>query len=173
MRAGQPVEVDEQHHFNGRTRYFHAVKTPVFDSNGKIIGSQGFLLDISQRINKEAELARSQQAIQEQERLMREVIDLVPHFIFARDRQGRFLFVNRTCAEAAGMTVEEMAGRNCLEFAPNKAQAEASLQTDREVLESGQARFYPEVPLTDVHGVHYMVESIKIPFTMPGMTNRP
>jgi signal transduction histidine kinase len=39
---------------NGTTQFLHVVKSPVFGSDGKIIGSQGILLDITQR--KEAEM---------------------------------------------------------------------------------------------------------------------
>jgi len=42
---------------------------------------------------------------------LRQVMDLVPHLIFAKDRQGRFLLANRAVAEAYGTTVEQLTGR--------------------------------------------------------------
>ena len=50
MRTGKTIEVlDEYHHPDGRTLFFHVVKTPVYDATGTIIGSQGILFDITER----------------------------------------------------------------------------------------------------------------------------
>jgi diguanylate cyclase (GGDEF)-like protein/PAS domain S-box-containing protein len=41
---------------------------------------------------------------------LRQVIDLIPHPIYARDAQGRFLLANDSCARAYGFSGEEMEG---------------------------------------------------------------
>jgi len=54
MRTGNTIEVlDEYVDAEGRQLYFHVVKSPVYDSTGKIIGSQGVLFDVT--ANKQAE----------------------------------------------------------------------------------------------------------------------
>ena len=88
----------------------------------QIIGRVWSFRDVTEREHAE-------QAVQERERLLRQVMDLVPHFIFARDQQGRFLFANRACAQAAGLTVEAMAGRNLADLLPNRQEAAAALTT--------------------------------------------
>ena len=40
----------------------------------------------------------------ESEARLRQIIDLVPHMIFAKDEHGRFLLANRAVAEAAAVT---------------------------------------------------------------------
>ena len=56
------------------------------------------------------ERKRSENAVHDGQLLLRQVIDLVPHFIFAKDRNSRHLFVNKACAEANGLTAEQMIG---------------------------------------------------------------
>jgi len=291
MRTGKTVEaMDEFHHRDGRTLYFHVVKTPVFDANGKIVGSQGILFDVTQRKQEAAALATSvallrttmeatnngllvvdtnnrvtvfnsrflelmdiprdvaeaaddsavlelarqrvvdpeeflcrvkehyanpekvsfdilklkngkvvervshpqrlgdkiigrvwsfrditdrrkaEKAVLDRERLLRQVIDLVPHFIFAKDRESRYLLVNRACAEAHGLTVEAMTGQRNSEFMDDQAQAEAFMSDDREVIDSGRPKFIPEERLTLKDGSVRILETIKMPFTMPGQS---
>jgi len=127
----------------------------------KIIGRVWSFQDVTERKNAE-------QAVLDRERLLRQVIDLVPHFIFAKDRQSRHLFVNRACAEANGLTVETMTGRDDLDFTADKEQAKAYMRDDREVIESGRPKFTPEERFTSKDGTIRILETIKIPFTMPG-----
>ena len=59
MRTGNQIEDDELHpSADGEIRNYHAVKSPVFDSAGKVVGTQGILFDITDR--KRAEQALEQ-----------------------------------------------------------------------------------------------------------------
>ncbi|HEX4349435.1 MAG TPA: PAS domain S-box protein, partial [Verrucomicrobiae bacterium] len=163
MRTGKVVEVlDEYHRADGRTLYFHVVKTPVFDGNGNIIGSQGVLFDVTER-------KKTETAVQDREYLLRQVMDAVPHFIFAKDRQSRNLFVNRACAEANNLTVDQMVGKNDLDFLVNRAEAESLMRDDRQVIDSGIAKFIAEERITGPDGSLRILETIKFPFKMPGL----
>ena len=56
MRSGEQIEMEEEWTAgDGRKRYFSVVKSPVFGSDGKIIGTQGVQFDITER--KQAEQA--------------------------------------------------------------------------------------------------------------------
>jgi PAS domain S-box-containing protein len=110
----------------------------------------------------------AEQSLRESEALLRLVMDLVPHFIFAKDRESRHLFVNRACANASGMTPEQMVGRRDLDFVPDRAQAEAFMRDDQEVLASGKPKFNPEERLTDATGRIRILQTTKIPFAAPG-----
>ncbi|MCH9647183.1 MAG: EAL domain-containing protein [Deltaproteobacteria bacterium] len=52
-----------------------------------------------------------EESLRRSERRLRQVIDLVPHMIFARDRKGRFLLANEAVARAHGTTVDELLAR--------------------------------------------------------------
>jgi PAS domain S-box-containing protein len=106
--------------------------------------------------------------LRESEQLLRLVIDTVPHYIFAKDRDGRFLFVNRFMAEQNGFaSPDAMIGLSEADSAPDKAQAEAFLKADREVIDSGKPAHIPEEVVTDVAGRIRVVQTVKIPFTFP------
>ena len=111
---------------------------------------------------------RSEAALREKDRLLREVIDMVPHFIFAKDSQSRFLFVNRVAAEATGMSPEQLVGLSDLDIPHNREEAEAFMRDDREVIASGKPKFVPEEHLTDIAGRVRIHQTIKIPFLAPG-----
>ena len=50
MQTGQPIVVlDKYLRADGETLYFQVVKSPVFNAEGKITGSQGVLLDVTER----------------------------------------------------------------------------------------------------------------------------
>jgi signal transduction histidine kinase len=59
MQTGQPIEVlDEYHRVDGQRLFFQVVKSPVFDADGKIIGSQGILFDVTKHKHAENEVHR-------------------------------------------------------------------------------------------------------------------
>ena len=59
-----------------------------------------FVRDITERKRAEEELRQSHA-------FLRQVIDIDPNFIFAKDREGRFILVNKAVADAYGTTVDK------------------------------------------------------------------
>jgi PAS domain S-box-containing protein len=121
-----------------------------------IIGTQ---LDITERKQAEEELRKS-------ERRLRQVIDLVPHFIFAKDRAGRFILVNKAMADAYGVTVEELTGKTDGDFNPNKDEVDHFMKDDLLVMDSGQPKEIPEEYITDSKRSIRILQTIKIPFAV-------
>ncbi len=96
---------------------------------------------------------------------LRQVIDLVPHFIFAKDCKGRIILVNRAVADALGTTVEDLTGMTDADFAHSEDDVRQFRATDTEVLESGRPLAIPEEQVTDVDGNIRYLQTIKVPFT--------
>ena len=67
---------------------------------------------------------------------VRQIIDLVPHFIFAKDVRGKFILANEAVACAYGTTVEALIGKSDADFNPNKEEVEHFMQEDLEVINS-------------------------------------
>ena len=51
------------------------------------------------------------EAISQQRTFLRQVIDINPNLIFAKDRAGRFILANKALADVFGTTVEDLTGR--------------------------------------------------------------
>jgi two-component system, cell cycle sensor histidine kinase and response regulator CckA len=65
MKNGQTIEVDEEYiAADGEVRYFHVFKTPVFDLNKKIIGSQGIMFDMTERRHTDEKLRQANERTQ-------------------------------------------------------------------------------------------------------------
>jgi len=69
METGATIEVEEHQPANsGKREYLHVVKSPVYGAHGKIIGSQGILLDVTQRKLAEEKLAELHKRLVESSR---------------------------------------------------------------------------------------------------------
>ncbi len=132
------------------------------------------LRDITARLDAEAEVARQREelaavvALREQDARLRQIIDMVPHFIFAKDAGGRFLLVNRAVADAFGTTVAELEGKTDADFVDAEEEVAQFRAADLEVLASGRPKLIPEEVLTDASGRMRILSTIKIPFSFAG-----
>ena len=97
------------------------------------------------------------------EGFMRQVIDAVPHRIFVKNRQGRFLLVNKARAAASKLRVEQLEGRMEKEVNPRKEQVAAFQRADAEVMESRVEMHIPEEQVTNTPGVTLWLETVKTP----------
>jgi PAS domain S-box-containing protein len=100
--------------------------------------------------------------------LLRLIIDLVPHFVFAKNADGVFLFVNRAAAGYHGLTPEELVGRSELELNKNTEEVQRYLRDDRDVIASGAQKLIAQEPCTDPDGRVRYLQTIKVPFQVPG-----
>ena len=107
------------------------VKFPIRDPGGDIMALGAILMDISDR--KRAEAAR-----QETELLFRSFLENSPAGMAVKDRDGRFLLVNRHVEAEFGRPAKDILGRRSAEIAPPEDAAVAEAM-DREALKSGQA----------------------------------
>ncbi|PAQ10287.1 sensor domain-containing protein [Mesorhizobium temperatum] len=68
---------------------------------------------------------------------VRLVLDAVPHPIFLKDDQSRFVVLNRSMCDFMGHSYDDLAGKTDYDFVP-KEQADVFRQVDRLVLETGE-----------------------------------
>ncbi|MEY4916349.1 MAG: hypothetical protein RL616_262, partial [Verrucomicrobiota bacterium] len=105
MQTGQTIAAEETHiRSDGKRLYFQAVKTPVFDSDGKITGSQGVLFDVTPQ--KEAEAAAAESQL-----LYHSLVNQMPAGIFRKDAAGRYVFVNPYFCALRNATPEVFLGK--------------------------------------------------------------
>ncbi|MDH3214670.1 MAG: PAS domain S-box protein [Candidatus Krumholzibacteria bacterium] len=146
-------------------RVFESHIDPLRDKDGKIIGCLGFALDVTERKKAEA-------ALKDSEVRLRQIIDLVPHMIFAKDKTGRFILVNSAVAEAYGKTVDDLLAFRHVDVHATKQEIEHFLKDDLQVIDSGIPKFIPEESFVDVYGVERILQTTKIPYNVPNTDER-
>ena len=96
---------------------------------------------------------------------LRQVVDLVPHAIFAKDANGRYLLVNRAMAVACSSSVEEMEEALDTDFFNKNVEVERFRAADRAVIATGQRQVIPLETIRLINGNVRYFNIIKIPFT--------
>ncbi|MGH6924474.1 MAG: diguanylate cyclase domain-containing protein [Propylenella sp.] len=81
---------------------------------------------------------------------LRGILDAVPHPIFVKDEDSRFVMVNEAMCEFMGRAFSELVGRGDHDFVPGH-QAEIYVENDRLVLRDGEINVNEE-PFTDAAG---------------------
>lgn len=99
---------------------------------------------------------------------LRQIIDLVPHFIFAKDTNGKFILANKATAEVYGTTVDELLTKTDADFARSPEEAERFRKDDKEVIKSRKSKFIPEERITDSEGNVRYLQTLKIPYFEAG-----
>jgi len=115
---------------------------------------------------------KAEEALKISEAQLRQIIDLVPHFIFVKDETGKFEIVNKATAEVFGTTVEDLTGRRDSEFVATEEEIEDFRADDIEVINSGKTKFIPEEPITDSENNTRYLQTTKVPFKLSD-TNKP
>ena len=116
------------------------------------------------------ELARLRNSARE--RQLRQIIDLVPHMLFAKNEKGEFLLANVALASAYGASVESIAGQSQSALHGNPDELQRMLEQDQTVIQTGEPLLIPEEQFTDARGRRRILQTTKIPFEQTD-TRRP
>jgi len=155
---GVPVVVDgEQYgalYFSGQTPR----QQPFAESK------QNFARLLAQWIGKELSRQQSRKRAMANRKRLRQIIDMLPQLVFAKDEDGEFLLANQAIAEVYGTTVEELEGATDADFAESKAEARKFREDDLAVIDSGESKEIPEESLTTADGEQLICQTTKIPY---------
>ncbi len=128
------------------------------DEQGEPAGCVGVTTDITER--------------RQSEKLLRSVIDASPACIFVKDKNGRYLMVNRSDAELYGTTPEEMIGKTDRDYLQvgvmTAEEMESFLEDDQEVIRGQTSKSDIDETLTLPDGTKRCFHTIKVPLTLQG-----
>jgi len=115
--------------------HFHRVRPngSVIEIRGKPVEGQGFVTtytDITEQV-------RAEKALQESEKLVRNLLDHSPAIIAIRDTEGRFRLINRAYERMFGLKNEQVVGKSLRDVMP-EAFSEDLSDYDRTVIETGK-----------------------------------
>lgn len=136
---------------------------PVFISSvpihkdGKPIGIRGIINDMTA-------IKKSEENIKLSKARLRQIIDAVPHFIFAKDIEGKFILANKAFADYNKLPIKEIIGKTDANFVKSPTKIDRFRTEDRNVLTRNEAITYIEESI-DSKGNKKFFQTIKIPFT--------
>ncbi len=145
---------------SGEMHWIHFQGYPVMNEQGAMIRIAGVVEDITQKKSVE-------DALRANEKTLRQIIDLVPQMIFARNREGQILLANRAFAEAYGKHVSDITNCNFRDIHLLSDEVQRFLRDDDYVFQTGQPTFIARETFTDILGSIRILQTTRIPFLLP------
>jgi PAS domain S-box-containing protein len=131
MQTGRRIEAEEHGvDADGKEQHLYVVKSPMFGSDGKIVGSQGVLFDITER-------KRIEETLKHERNLFRTILDNLPSIIFFKDRDGRYVLSNQAHQRVLGSTQEAILGKTAFDFHPPDL-ARQYLEDEMQIMRTGE-----------------------------------
>jgi len=142
-RNGTPVDVSTSSHY-------------YYDSEGNIAGVEGIFIDITDR--KEAE-----RAIIHEQNLLHAFMENISDYIYFKDKEKRFVRVNKAKAEQLNMTIEKMIGKTDFDFYPQELAQQSSADDDL-VIETGKSIIDKVEEIVHSDKTEHWVSTTKVPW---------
>ena len=128
--------------------------------NGKNVGRVWGFRDVTER-------RRAEEALWEERRLMRTLIDNMPDYIYVKDTGSRFVLANQAVAELMGeQNPKGLLGKTDADYFPKEVAA-AFLADERAILKSGQPLVNHEEKAVDTRGNTKWLSTSKVPWRDP------
>ena len=154
IQSKKQYTVEELISDKGDIHWFETFKTPIIDSQGRVIGTTGYSHDITERKHIEV-------ALQNKERYQRALLDNFPFAVWLKDTESRFLAVNQLFAKTFNIaTADELVGKSDFDII-ERSVAEEYRAHDRSVLASRQKNITEQ----EIRGLgeHRWYETYKAP----------
>ncbi|MEB3279710.1 MAG: PAS domain S-box protein [Lyngbya sp.] len=129
---------------------------PLRNETGEVILLIAEGQDLSDRVE-------AKRALEENQILLRSVLDCIPQTVFWKDRNGVFLGCNHQLAMDAGLSsTNEIVGKTDFDM-PWKEEAQLYRSDDEQVMASGQTKLNIEEPITKAGSISGWLRTHKMP----------
>ncbi len=146
----EPIETKDQ-----GLRILHTKKIPICDDKGE----PQYLLGISEDITDRKQAA---EALGASERLLNNILENIPSYVFATDRQHRYILLSDDLARFYGKPKEEILGKTHHHVFPKNV-ADVIQKTNEQIMTSGIPQQLEEVVESPVGGVSRVLSTNKSP----------
>lgn len=135
-------------------KWHETFKSPVIDSKGNVVGTVGISQDITERRYLE-------QSIIESTNKLNAIFNNIPHWAWLKDRENKFILVNKKFAQDLNLTPEEFIGKTDFDLFPEKLATDYT-NIDQMVIESKELVTIEEE--TIINSEQRYFETFKQPF---------
>ena len=143
------------------TFYAHGLATVMKDKNGKTVGYQASVIDITDR-------KKAEEALRKSEQMLLTVLDHFPGVVFWKDRQSNYLGCNQAFATASGLnSPSEIVGKTDFQLPWGKTEGENYQIDDNEVMEKGITKLHIIETQHQADGKVSWFDTSKIPLREP------
>ncbi len=136
--------------------WYEIYKTPVKDSKGNITAIAGMQRDVS-------EIRKAMESLNTEKGLLRSLMDNFPHTIYFKDKDSRFIRINKAQAKMLGISdPEEATGKTDFDFfAPQHAQE--AFDDEQRILTTGEQLISKTERIRTAEGNYIWVSATKVP----------
>ena len=156
LDQGISIEKEERNIISntGEVRYYWTIKKPLKDKKGNIIGLSGIATDITEQ-------KLLQLKLNEKQALLDTIINNVDAYIYMKDKDRRFLFINEKTAELFGTSSEAVVGKRSNEVLSDEIADNFDI-LDNQIISSGEKVSGEELITSDDGDIKYYWSS-KVP----------
>lgn len=113
---------------------------------------------------QQEEMQQKKDELEESEKLMRNIIDLVPFPIFVKNIKRQYIMANQEQAKLFNVPVETLLGKSDHELIQNVDELSAIKKSDDKVLDKNELVKLPEQSISLPDGTLRILQTVKVPF---------
>lgn len=169
LSTGQVLEAIEEHHKPGGAKlYVQVLKTPVRDSQERLVGTQAIFWDVTARKQTEEALRISEQQLQS-------ILDNARAVIYVKGVDGRYVLVNQIFESLFHVRRADVVGKTDHDLFPPEL-AEVYQANDQRVLAAGAPLQFEEIapqddgPHTYVSTKFLLYDASGVPYAICGIS---
>ncbi len=161
LSTGQPSGGEVVYRYQTIPRFYSVAFVPIHSAG--TLGKRVIVVatDISDR-------KYSAIRVDAQRRELRQIIDLIPNFVFAKDADGRYIMANKAFAQFHGLSVNEIIGLNVSTILPDAAITDDIIAQDEEVINQAVMVHRPCQTVMGASGDDRSFQVTKLPFLTEG-----
>ncbi|MFC6758055.1 MULTISPECIES: PAS domain S-box protein [Haloarcula] len=131
-------------------------------------GEKTFVRVLAQWVGKELSRQQNKERAAANRDRLRQIIDLLPQLVFAKNRDNEYILANQATADANGLPVAEIEGATDSDLVSSPAEARQFQADDIAVIESGERKEIAAEPMTVATGETRTFKTTKIPYDPVG-----
>lgn len=161
VRTCQPFIWEGRAVINQQLKYIHIESKPKKQPDGSIIWN-GIEYDITDRKQAEEKIRIANEQRQA-------ILDNVPAFVFCKDYDGKFLFVNELFSKFHNRTSHQIIGLTDFELYSSNKLISQFQEDDKKVINSGKSLFIPQGVVELEDGSKKYFQTTKVPIHITGL----